>query len=290
MTRRYVLPFVIVAALVPARAFAQDAHAAHAADGATAQAPPAPENPNLPAGEDGAKARLEKSPRHGEYAEVPVPGGTPIRAWVVYPERKDKAPVVIVIHEIFGLSDWIRNVADQLAHEGFIAIAPDLITGKGPNGGGTESVSSRDDVVALVRTLTPEEVDARMNAVRAYGITLPAANGKTATIGFCWGGATSFHFASVQPELNASVVYYGTSPDAAALANVKAPVLGLYGGDDARVNATIEPASAELKKLGKSFEPQLFDGAGHGFLRAQSERNGANRAATEKAWPRTIER
>ncbi len=128
-----------------------------------------------------------------------------------------------------------------------------------------------------------------MNAVRAYGIKLPAANGKTATIGFCWGGATSFRYASVQPELNAAVVYYGTSPDAAALANIKAPVLGLYGGDDARVNATIEPASAELKKLGKSYEPQLFDGAGHGFLRAQADRSGANRAATEKAWPRTIE-
>lgn len=292
MTRTHVLSLAIVAVLVPARALAQEAHAAHtAADGATAQAAaaPTPDNPNLPAGEDGAKVRLEKSPRHGEYADVPVPGGSPIRTWVVYPERKDNAPVVIVIHEIFGLSDWIRNVADQLAREGFIAIAPDLITGKGPNGGGTESVSSRDDVVALVRQLTPEEVNARMNAVRAYGMKLPAANGKTATIGFCWGGATSFRYATVQPDLNAAVVYYGTSPDAAALANVKAPVLGLYGGDDARVNATIEPAAAELKKLGKSFESQQFDGAGHGFLRAQADRNGANRAATEKAWPRTIE-
>ena len=291
MTRTHVLALAIVAALVPARALAQDAHAGHAADTATAQAAaaPTPDNPSLPAGEDGAKARLEKSPRHGEYADVPVPGGSPIRAWVVYPERKDKAPVVIVIHEIFGLSDWIRNVADQLAREGFIAIAPDLLTGKGPNGGGTESVASRDDVVALVRQLTPDEVNARLNAVRGYGMKLPAANGKTATIGFCWGGATSFRYATVQPDLNAAVVYYGTSPDAAALANVKAPVLGLYGGDDARVNATIEPAAAELKKLGKSFESQLFDGAGHGFLRAQADRNGANRAATEKAWPRTIE-
>jgi carboxymethylenebutenolidase len=289
MTRTRTRLLVILVALLPVRALAQDAHAAHAADGATAQGTPAPDNPTLPAGEDGAKARLEKSPRHGEYADVPVPGESPIRAWIVYPERKDKAPVVIVIHEIFGLSDWIRNVADQLARDGFIAIAPDLITGKGPNGGGTESVSSRDDVVALVRTLTPQEVDARLNAVRAYGIKLPAANGKTAAIGFCWGGATSFRYATVQPDVNAAVVYYGTSPDTASLANLKAPVLGLYGGDDARVNATIEPATAELKKLGKSYEPQLFDGAGHGFLRAQADRNGANRVAAEKAWPRTIE-
>jgi carboxymethylenebutenolidase len=289
MTKTWILSILFVAAMAPARALAQDAHAAHAPEGASAQATPAPDNPNLPAGEEGAKARLEQSPRHGEYADVPVPGGTPIRAWVVYPERKDKAPVVVVIHEIFGLSDWIRGVADQLAREGFIAIAPDLLTGKGPNGGGTESVSSRDDVVALVRKLTPEEVNAQLNAVRAYGTTLPAANGKSATIGFCWGGATSFRYATVQPEVNAAVVYYGTSPDAAALANVKAPVLGLYGGDDARVNATIEPAAAELKKQGKSYESQVFDGAGHGFLRAQAERNGANRTAAEKAWPRTIE-
>ena len=212
------LLLVFVAALVPAQAiWAGCSRRAcdRGADGATAPAAARPDNPNLPAGEEGAKARLEKSPRHGEYADVPVPGGSPIRTWVVYPERKDKAPVVIVIHEIFGLSDWIRNVADQLAREGFIAIAPDLITGKGPNGGGTESVASRDDVVALVRKLTPEEVDARMNAVRAYGLKLPAANGKTATIGFCWGGATSFRYASVQPDLSAAVVYYGSAPDAA---------------------------------------------------------------------------
>jgi carboxymethylenebutenolidase len=283
-----------VALLFPVTAFGQDAHAAHAVEAPMVQASPAqtasiPDNPNLPAGEEGAKARLEKSPRHGEYADVPVPGESPIRAWIVYPERKDKAPVVIVIHEIFGLSDWIRSVADQFAREGFIAIAPDLLTGKGPNGGGTESVSSRDDVVALVRKLTPEEVDARLNAVRAYGMKLPAANGKTATVGFCWGGATSFRYATVQPELNAAVVYYGSAPDAQALADVKAPVLGLFGADDARVNATIEPASAALKKLGKVFEPNIYDGAGHGFLRAQAERNGANHAAAEKAWPRTVE-
>jgi carboxymethylenebutenolidase len=267
---------------------AQDAHAGHAAEGTPTQGAQATDDVNLPAGEQGAKARLDSSPRHGEYADVPVAGGTPVRTWVVYPERKDKAPVVIVIHEIFGLSDWVRGVVDQLAREGFIAIAPDLITGKGPNGGGTESVSSRDDVVKLVRELTPAEVDARLNAVRTYGTKLSASNGKTATIGFCWGGATSFRYATVQPELNAAVVYYGSSPEASALASLKAPILGLYGADDARVTATIEPAAVELKKLGKSFESELYDGAGHGFLRAQSDREGANRRAAEKAWPRTI--
>ena len=247
-----------------------------------------PRDENLPAPEESAKAALEKSPRHGEYVDVKGADGKPIRTWVVYPERKDKAGVVIVIHEIFGLSDWIRGVADQLAREGFIAVAPDLISGHGPGGGGTESAPSRDDVVALVRAVTPAEATARLDAVRAHAIKLPAASGKSATIGFCWGGARSFAYAADQPALDAAVVYYGTSPEAADLARVKAPVLGHYGGDDARVNATIAPAEAEMKKLGRTYEPHVYDGAGHGFLRAQSGREGANYKATQQAWSRTI--
>jgi carboxymethylenebutenolidase len=242
----------------------------------------------LPPGEEGAAAALNSSPRHGEWADVAVPGGTNVRAWVVYPERKDKAPVVVVIHEIFGMSDWVRAVADQLAAEGFIAIAPDLLSGKGPNGGGTDAFASRDDVVKAIRDLTPEEVGKDLNAVRAYAVALPAANGKSASIGFCWGGSTSFRFATEQPTLDAAVVYYGSAPDADALAKIHAPILGLYGGDDARVTSTVEPAKAEMAKLGKAYDPHVFDGAGHGFLRAQSGRDGANMKATEQAWPLTV--
>jgi carboxymethylenebutenolidase len=268
----------------------QHQHEAPAAAAAPATAAPAaPRDEKLPASETQAKAALDKSPRHGEYVDVKLAGGgAPIRTWVAYPERKDKAPVVILIHEIYGLSDWIRGVADQLAREGFIAVAPDLISGMGPNGGGTDSVASRDDVVKLVRGLTPEATLARLNAVRDYAVKLPAANGKTATIGFCWGGGQSFAYAAAQPGLNAAVVFYGTSPDAANLAKVKAPVLGHYGGDDARVNATIEPAQAEMKKLGKTYEPHVYEGAGHGFLRQQDGRDGANLKATQQAWPRTL--
>ena len=237
-----------------------------------------------------AKARLEKSPRHGEFVDVKMEGtNVPIRTWVMYPERKDKAPVIIVIHEIFGLSDWIRSVADQLAADGYIAVAPDLISGMGPGGGGTDSVKSRDDVTKLIRGLTPEETTKRLNAVRAYAVNLPAANGKSGTVGYCWGGSQSYAYATKQPELNAAIVYYGTSPDSGSLANIKAPVLGLYGGDDARVNATIQPALTEMKKLGKVYEYEIFEGAGHGFLRQQSGRNGANMKATQKAWPRMLE-
>ncbi len=250
-------------------------------------AAPAAKNAKLPPSEEGAKAALDRSPRHGEFVDIQVEG-LPIRTWVVYPERKDKAAVIMVIHEIFGLSDWIRSVADQLAEEGFIAVAPDLICGKGLNGGCTDSLPSRDDVVKAVRALTPDEVSARLNAVREYSLKIPAGNKRIATVGFCWGGARSFQYATQQPHLNAAVVYYGTSPETAELASVKAPILGLYGEDDARVVATIEPASAEMKRLKKSYEVEIYKGAGHGFLRAQSAREGANLRATEAAWPRTV--
>jgi len=256
----------------------------------TSSAAPAPAAaPAPPPSEQTAKAALDASPRHGEYVDVKNPaGGAPIRTWVVHPERKDKAGVVIVIHEIYGLSDWIRSVADALAREGFIAVAPDLISGLGPAGGGTESVASRDDVVKLVRGISPEDAVARLDAVRAWAIGLPAANGRTATIGFCWGGARSFAYAAAQPALDAAAVYYGTSPEAAELAKIRAPVVGLYGGDDARVNATIPAAEAEMKRLQKVYEPNVYDGAGHGFLRQQDGKEGANLRATEQAWPRTV--
>ena len=274
--RALLAPLVLLSAL--------DLVPALGAEGAPASAPA-----SLPASEASAKQVLETSPRHGEWADVKMPdGGTPIRTWIVYPERKDKAPVVLLVHEIFGLTPWIRAVADQLAKDGFIAVAPDLLSGKGPGGGGTEATSSRDEVVGLVRALKPEEVKARLDAVRAHALALPAASGKSATIGFCWGGGQSFAYATVQPALDAAVVYYGTSPETAQLASIKAPVLGLYGGDDARVNTTIEPASAEMKKLGRTYETEIYAGAGHGFLRDQEGREGANRKAAEQAWPRTV--
>jgi carboxymethylenebutenolidase len=244
-------------------------------------------DPNLPPSEDQAKAALETSSRHGEYVDVKG-ASAPIRTYVVYPERADKAGAVIIVHEIFGLSDWIRGVADQLARDGFIAVAPDLISGLGPGGGGTDSVASRDEVVKLVRGLSAEEATARLDAVHAYAVGLPAANGKSATIGFCWGGARSFAYAAAQPALDAAVVYYGSSPDSAVIVAVGAPVQGHYGGDDARVNATIEPARNLMQKGGKSYEAHLYPGAGHGFLRQQIGREGANLEATRQSWPRTL--
>ena len=242
----------------------------------------------LPPPEDSALAALNRSPRHGEWVDVAYPGHAPLRTWVVYPERSTKAGVVLVIHEIFGLTDWIRSVADQLAAEGFIAVAPDLVSGLGPGGGGTDSTASRDDAVKLVRMLTPDETSARLVAVRDWALKLPSANGKLATIGFCWGGGRSFAAATMTPPPRACVVYYGTAPDSAQILSVRAPVLAHYGGDDARVNATIDAAKAALAAQKVPYDPHVYPGAGHGFLRQQTLRDGANMKASEQSWPLTI--
>lgn len=243
-------------------------------------------DPNLPAGEAAAKDELEHSPRHGEYQDVKLPDGSALNTWISYPERSDKAPVVVIIHEIFGLTDWIRALADQLARSGFIAVAPDLLSGLGPGGGGTSSFPGRDSVVAAIRRLKPATAAERLDAVRAWAKSLPAANGRSAAVGFCWGGSTCFAYAASRPDLDAAVVFYGSAPDSASLLKLRVPVLGLYGGDDARVNATIEPARRVLAgaKL-RLYQHREFAGAGHGFLRQQDGRDGANLRATQEAWP-----
>lgn len=242
-----------------------------------------------PPGEKEAEQRLSDSPRHGEWIDIAVVDRkTPLKSYIVYPERKDKAPVVIVIHEIFGESDWIRSVADQLAADGFIAIAPDLLSGHGKDGGGTDSYATRDDVVKAIRELKDDEVTADLNAVRDYGLKLPAATDKSATIGFCWGGGQSFAYATRQPALSAAVVYYGVPPADDALAQIKAPVMGFYGGNDARITSTVQGTTEAMKKLDKPYTPHIYDGAGHGFLRAQDGQKGANLKAAEQAWPATI--
>jgi carboxymethylenebutenolidase len=295
------LMFVMVLALIGGPAFAQtqqpaaDPHAGHAMEQAAQPQPAAPRNPDLPPSGDnnGAQAieQLKTSPRHGEWVDIKGSDGTPIKSFVVYPERRDKAPVVIVIHEIFGLSDWIRGVADQLAKEGFIAIAPDFLSGRGPNKGGSQELGSQGSTQEI-RNVTPDDTMRILNDVRTYAIAIPAANGKVATVGFCWGGGTSFRYALTQPALNAAVAYYGPMPaEPAAYEKAKAPILGLYAGNDQRVNANIELARTELAKRNVSYEPHIFDGSGHGFLRQQAGNQNApnNIGATAKAWPLTLE-
>jgi carboxymethylenebutenolidase len=216
-------------------------------------------------------------------------GAREVQSFIVYPEVKDKAPAVVLIHEIFGLSDWVRSVADQLAGAGYIAIAPDLLSGMAPGGGGTSEFSGQDAVVKAISSLPPDQVTADLNAAVDYASKLPACNGHAAVAGFCWGGGQSFRYATNNPAIKAAFVFYGTGPDdEAAIARIHCPVYGFYGGNDARVGATV-PQSVELmKKAGKTYEPVTYEGAGHGFMRAGEapDANEGNKKARDEAWVR----
>lgn len=242
----------------------------------------------FPAGAADVAARLQNSPRHAEWAMIPTAPGSrdSIAAWVVYPERRDNAPVVVVIHEIFGLSGWVRGVADQLAADGFIAIAPDLLSIE--RGGATTDSMPWADARAMIQRVTPDKMNAMVAAVGQYGMNLPAAKKVYGVVGYCWGGSASFNHAVFNaPGVKAAVVYYGSSPAAEDIAKVRIPVLGLYGSDDQRVNATIARADSTIKAIGGTFEQHIYEGAGHGFLRAQDQRP-ANLEAARRAWPETL--
>lgn len=238
--------------------------------------------------QDWAKERLEKSPRHLEWVKVKQ-GSREVSCFIAYPEVKDKATAVVVIHEIFGLTDWVRGVADQLAEAGYIAIAPDLLSGTAPGGGGTTELGSGDAVRKAISSLAPNQVTADLNAVVKYVSGLPACNGKVAVGGFCWGGSQTFRFATNNKDVKAAFAFYGSGPEQASeIARIQAPVYGFYGGNDARVNATIPKSEELMKKAGKAYEPKVYDGAGHGFMRAGEapDANAANKRAREEAWKR----
>ena len=220
-----------------------------------------------------AKARLAKSPRHQEWVKVKN-GNREVNSFVVYPEVKTKAAAVVVIHEIFGMADWVQSVADQLAEAGYVAIAPDLLSGMGPSGGGTSSFTQRNAIGQAIRDLPPDQITADLNAVVDYVSKLPASNGKVTVGGFCWGGGQTFRYATNNPNIKAAFVFYGPTPstaegpDKAALERIKAPVYGFYAGNDARINAALPKTTELMKELGKTFDVVVYEGAGHGFMRA----------------------
>jgi len=237
--------------------------------------------------QDWAKARLDASPRHHEY--VPLKhGGRIVQAFVVYPEIKTKAPVVILIHEIYGLSDWAKEMADELAAQGFIVVAPDLLSGFGPHGGGSSEFSSQDAAVKAVSALDPAVITADLDAAADYARTIPSANGKMAVAGFCWGGGKSFAFAAHRRDLSAAFVFYGTAPS--DVTTITAPVYGFYAGNDARIGATLPATTDAMKAAGKKYDPVTYDGAGHGFMRAGEapDATPANKAAREQGFTRLV--
>jgi carboxymethylenebutenolidase len=245
-------------------------------------------SPSPSQAQDWAKGRLEKSPRHGEWVTVKH-DNREVKCFITYPEVKDKATAVVVIHEIFGLTDWVRGVTDQLAEAGYIAIAPDLLSGTAPGGGGTDELGGGDAVRKAISSLKADQITADLNAVAAYVAKLPACNGKVAAAGFCWGGSQSFRYATNNKDLKAAFVFYGGGPeDEADLKRITAPVYGFYGGNDARVNATIPKSTELMKAAGKTYEPVTYEGAGHGFMRAGEDPAGteANKKARAEGWER----
>jgi carboxymethylenebutenolidase len=278
---------VLLQASIPSlaqnRSAARDQHAEHMTFNAVAQ--------------DWAKQRADKSPRHQEWVKVKN-GTREVNSFLVFPEVKGKATAVVVIHEIFGLSDWVRSLTDQLAEAGYIAIAPDLLSGMGPKGGGS-SEFDRAGVGQAIRDLPADQVTADLNAVADHVAKLPSSNGKVAVAGFCYGGSQTFRFATNRPSLKAAFVFYGSGPESPdAIARIKCPVYGFYGGNDNRVNATIPKSEELMKAAGKTYEPVIYAGAGHGFMRAgedptasettpeQKAMKEANKKARDEAWVR----
>jgi carboxymethylenebutenolidase len=240
--------------------------------------------------QDYVKQRLDKSPRHHEWVDVKH-GARTVKCFVVFPEVKDKATAVVVIHENKGLTDWVRGLADQLAEAGYIAIAPDLLSGMAPGGGNTDDFKGTQQAMKALYKLKPEQVTADLKAVAKYAVKIPACNGKVTACGFCWGGGQCFRFATDYPALKAAFVFYGMFPHTEEdLKRIKCPVYGFYGGKDNRINASLPETEKQMKAAGKTFEPTVYDGAGHGFMRsgedpkAMREADRTGRAAAWKRW------
>ena len=286
---RGTLSLLMLIFLCSVTACAQDMSGNHN-HGAPAASPASSDNM---VSQEWAKQRVEKSPRHREWVKVKN-GAREVNSFVVYPENKNKATAVIVIHEIFGMSDWVQSLTDQLAEAGYVAIAPDLLSGMGPNGGGTSSLSG-NAVGQAIRDLPPDQITADLNAVADYISKVPASNGKIVVTGYCWGGGQSFRYATNNPNIKAAFVFYGPAPaaadgtpDKAALAKIKAPVYGFYAGNDARINATLPKTTEAMTELKKTYDPVTYEGAGHGFMRAGEapDANEANKKARDEAWAR----
>ncbi len=225
-----------------------------------------------------------------EWVAVPA-GERQVHTYVARPQAGEAKVAVVLIHEIFGLSDWVISVADRLAAAGYIAVAPDLLSGMGPEGGRTPDFADRSAVTSAVSGLPPAQVSADLHAVSAHAAAFKGV-GAVVVAGFCWGGSGTFSFATQLPSLAAAFVFYGAGPDsAAALARISCPVYGFYGGNDARINATVPATTEKMQAAGKVYEPVTYTGAGHGFLRAGAESGAseANRLAHDQAWTRWLD-
>lgn len=238
---------------------------------------------------DEIKKALEDSPRHHEWVEIPVGDSAKLAGVVVFPEVKGEADIVIVIHENRGLTDWVRLIGDKVAAEGYVAFCPDFLTGKGPGGGNTDAFVSSDDARKAIYELDPDGITKGLQAALKYFRDLPSTTDKATAIGFCWGGAQTFRFATNEPSLAAACVFYGGPPEE-GFERIACPVYGFYGENDNRINATIEVTQEKMKAAGKIYEPVIYEGAGHGFLRAGMEPDASEseKQAVKAAWERFL--
>ena len=240
------------------------------------------------AAQDFALDQLENSPRHHEWLEIEA-GDRTVHAFAAYPERSDDAPVVLVIHENRGLTDWVRSFADQVAAAGYLAVAPDLLSGFDEAHERTGDFESSDAARDAIYQLDGDQVIADLRAVKAHLAELPSSSGDVVVAGFCWGGSQTFRFATYADDIDAALVFYGTAPeDEERIAAIEAPVYGFYGGDDQRVNATIPATQERMDKFGKRYDVKIYDGAGHAFMRSGDDpaETGPNKAARDAAWER----
>jgi len=234
--------------------------------------------------------RLEKSGRHHEFVELKADNGQAVKAFVVFPEVNKPVPAVVVIHENRGLNDWARSFADQVAEAGYLAIAPDMLTGKGPEGGDTASFETSDDARTAIYKLDQAEVTAAVDAAVQYASKQKAANGKVVVVGFCWGGGQAFR-AATNEEINAACVFYGSAPEPEVMKEIEAPVYGFYGGNDFRITGDVPKVTEQMKEADKTFKPVTYKEAGHGFMRSGEDEQpeAANEKGRNEAWQRLLE-
>ncbi|MBW3670700.1 MAG: dienelactone hydrolase family protein [Acidobacteria bacterium] len=240
--------------------------------------------------QDASLERLNESPRHHEWVEIAADDRA-IHTFVVYPETNRKAPVVLVIHENRGLNDWARSVADQLAEAGYIAVAPDLLSGMAPGEGNTADFADTNAARDAIYELNDQQVISELSSVTEWARSLPATSGKIAVAGFCWGGHQAFQFATASDVIEAAFVFYGTPPDDEELKPIEAPVYGFYGESDERITSTVEGTAAAMARAGNVYEPVIYENAGHGFMRSgeESDADPGNAAARNAAWKRWLQ-
>jgi len=240
--------------------------------------------------QDWARQAVDKSPRRRAWVTVKQ-GARSVESFLTYPQQRDKVPALVVIHEIFGMTDWVEDVTDEFAEAGFIAIAPDLLSGMAPNGGRTKDFPAAEGggfgpVGQAIGKLPPDQITADLNAVTDYCKNLPACNGKVCVVGFSWGGGQAFRFATNRKDLSSAFVFYGGGPAAESIAAIQAPVYAFYAGNDARINSTIPQTQEQMKAAGKFYEAVVYEGAAHGFMRSGEQPNppDADKKARDVAW------